>query len=101
VTKQTTTDTSDIPDPQEPVSEDGQPSSTTDPDVSSCGNGDLRGTLAYAAPELLLGARPTTTAVDMWATGCILAEMITRRVLFQASSVIQQVTYARHENDLY
>ena len=55
------------------------------------GGGGVRGTISYAAPELLLGVRPTTTAVDMWATGCLLAEMITGRVLFHASTVAQQV----------
>jgi len=49
------------------------------------------GTLSYAAPELLLGVRPTTCAVDVWAAGCLLAEMITGRVIFHASTVMQQV----------
>jgi len=69
--------------------------SLEDPGVSvSVSAGEVRGTLAYAAPELLVGARPTTCAVDMWATGCILAEMLTRRVLFHASTVTQQVQAA-------
>ncbi|ORZ36082.1 kinase-like domain-containing protein [Catenaria anguillulae PL171] len=36
----------------------------------------------YRAPELLLGIRRYTVAIDMWAFGCILAEMITRKPLF-------------------
>lgn len=59
------------------------------------GSGDVvvggGGTLSYAAPELLLGVRPTTCAVDVWAAGCLLAEMITGRVIFHASTVIQQL----------
>ena len=95
MTKQPSVDTDDASDPREPdCEEDDKPSSSTgDPGVSSNGSGDVRGTLAYAAPELLLALRPTTTAVDMWATGCILAEMITRRVLFHASTIALQVDY--------
>lgn len=32
-------------------------------------------TLWYRAPELLLGSKHYTTAVDMWAIGCIMAEV--------------------------
>lgn len=35
------------------------------------------------APELLLGARHYTRAVDVWAAGCIFAELLTLRPLFQ------------------
>ncbi|XP_059636930.1 cell division control protein 2 homolog 2-like isoform X2 [Cornus florida] len=41
------------------------------------------GTLAYKAPELLLGAN-YSTPVDMWSVGCIFAEMVTGQPLFQA-----------------
>jgi hypothetical protein len=37
----------------------------------------------YRAPELLLGARHYTRALDMWAAGCIFAELMTLRPLFQ------------------
>ncbi|KAL6754075.1 kinase-like domain-containing protein [Haematococcus lacustris] len=40
-------------------------------------------TIWYRAPELLLGARHYTRAVDVWAAGCILAELCTLRPLFQ------------------
>lgn len=39
-------------------------------------------TLWYRAPELLLGAKHYTRAVDMWAIGCIFAELISLRPLF-------------------
>jgi len=36
----------------------------------------------YRAPELLMGNKRYTTKVDMWAVGCVLAELIGRRPLF-------------------
>ena len=40
-------------------------------------------TIWYRAPELLLGAKHYTNAIDMWAIGCIFAELITSKPLFQ------------------
>ncbi|CAN6465275.1 unnamed protein product [Victoria cruziana] len=40
-------------------------------------------TIWYRAPELLLGAKHYTSAVDMWAVGCIFAELLTLKPLFQ------------------
>ena len=34
-------------------------------------------TLWYRAPELLLGARNYSEAVDMWSVGCVFAELVT------------------------
>ncbi|XP_018606988.1 cyclin-dependent kinase 10 isoform X3 [Scleropages formosus] len=48
-------------------------------------------TLWYRAPELLLGSKTQTTAVDMWAVGCILAELLAHKPLLPGSSEIQQV----------
>lgn len=42
-------------------------------------------TIWYRAPELLLGARHYTAAVDMWAVGCIFAELCASKPLFQGS----------------
>ena len=39
-------------------------------------------TLWYRAPELLFGARYYTNAIDMWAVGCLFAEMMLRQPLF-------------------
>lgn len=39
-------------------------------------------TVWYRAPELLLGARHYTPAIDLWAAGCVLCEMLMLRVLF-------------------
>ncbi|KAG5839808.1 hypothetical protein ANANG_G00208920, partial [Anguilla anguilla] len=48
-------------------------------------------TLWYRAPELLLGSKTQTTAIDMWAVGCILAELLAHKPLLPGSSEIQQV----------
>eukprot|EP01137_Pigoraptor_chileana_P016209 Opistho-2@72842 len=39
-------------------------------------------TIWYRAPELLLGAKHYTKAIDIWAVGCIFAELVTSRPLF-------------------
>ncbi len=44
-------------------------------------------TLWYRAPEILLGAKTYSTPVDIWSIGCIFAEMINQRPLFQGDSV--------------
>ncbi|XP_041438984.1 cyclin-dependent kinase 2 isoform X1 [Xenopus laevis] len=48
-------------------------------------------TLWYRAPEILLGCKFYSTAVDIWSLGCIFAEMITRRALFPGDSEIDQL----------
>uniref|UniRef100_A0A670IY21 Cyclin-dependent kinase 10 n=1 Tax=Podarcis muralis TaxID=64176 RepID=A0A670IY21_PODMU len=48
-------------------------------------------TLWYRAPELLLGTITQTTAIDMWAVGCILAELLAHKPLLPGSSEIQQI----------
>lgn len=45
----------------------------------------------YRAPEILMGARHYTAAVDVWSVGCIFGELLGRRILFQAQSPVQQV----------
>lgn len=40
-------------------------------------------TIWYRAPELLLGARHYTPAIDLWAVGCILAELLSLRPIFK------------------
>lgn len=48
-------------------------------------------TLWYRAPELLLGARAYTTAVDMWSVGCIFAELLQKEPLFPGRGEIDQL----------
>lgn len=44
-------------------------------------------TIWYRAPELLLGARHYTPAVDLWAVGCIFAELLSLRPIFKGEEV--------------
>ncbi|XP_028765127.1 cyclin-dependent kinase G-2-like [Neltuma alba] len=48
-------------------------------------------TLWYRAPELLLGAKEYSTAIDMWSIGCIMAELVAKSPLFQGKSEIEQL----------
>jgi len=48
-------------------------------------------TLWYRAPEILLGAKQYSTAVDMWSVGCIFMEMATRQPLFPGDSEIDEL----------
>lgn len=40
-------------------------------------------TIWYRAPELLLGAKHYNKAVDVWAVGCVIAELVALRPLFK------------------
>ncbi|KAL6893564.1 hypothetical protein ACP4OV_007662 [Aristida adscensionis] len=44
---------------------------------------DQAGTLAYMAPEMLLEKPDYDAVVDSWSLGCVMAELITGRVLFE------------------
>lgn len=48
-------------------------------------------TLWYRAPELLLGSKEYTAAVDVWSAGCILAELLIGRPLMPGKTEIDQV----------
>jgi serine/threonine protein kinase len=45
----------------------------------------------YRAPELLLNNATVTKQVDMWSVGCIFAELLGRKVLFQGSNPVDQL----------
>ncbi|XP_051193947.1 cyclin-dependent kinase G-1 [Lolium perenne] len=49
-------------------------------------------TLWYRAPELLLGATEYSTAIDMWSMGCIMAELLTKKPLFDGKRDIDQLS---------
>ncbi|GAB6020762.1 Cdc2- kinase [Chamberlinius hualienensis] len=48
-------------------------------------------TLWYRAPELLLLAKTQTTAIDLWAAGCILGELLSHKPLLPGRSEMQQL----------
>ncbi|EOA33520.1 hypothetical protein CARUB_v10019855mg [Capsella rubella] len=48
-------------------------------------------TLWYRAPELLLGAKQYSTAIDMWSLGCIMAELLSKAPLFNGKTEFDQL----------
>eukprot|EP00794_Sanderia_malayensis_P013854 gene13854-15302_t len=60
----------------------------------------------YRAPELLSGATYHSYGVDVWSVGCIFAELLGRKILFQAQSPIKQLNQTidllgtPHPNDI-
>ncbi|KAK9104191.1 hypothetical protein Scep_021035 [Stephania cephalantha] len=48
-------------------------------------------TLWYRAPELLLGAKQYSTAIDMWSLGCIMAELLAKEPLFNGKTEVDQL----------
>jgi cell division cycle 2-like protein len=47
-------------------------------------------TLRYRAPEILLGAEKYDKSVDVWSVGCIFAEMLLGKALFEGKSELEQ-----------
>jgi len=45
----------------------------------------------YRAPDIMLNARNYTKKIDVWAVGCIFAEMITNTVLFPGRDYMEQL----------
>jgi len=52
---------------------------------------DYVATRWYRAPEIILGSTSYTKGVDMWALGCIVAEMFTGKPLLPGTSTIDQL----------
>ncbi|KAH7664186.1 [RNA-polymerase]-subunit kinase protein [Dioscorea alata] len=48
-------------------------------------------TLWYRAPELLLGIKEYSTAIDMWSLGCIMAELLAKEPLFNGKTELDQL----------
>uniref|UniRef100_H2ZGZ7 cyclin-dependent kinase n=1 Tax=Ciona savignyi TaxID=51511 RepID=H2ZGZ7_CIOSA len=48
-------------------------------------------TLWYRPPEILLGSKYYSTAVDIWSIGCIFTEMVHKKTLFAGDSEIDQL----------
>ena len=47
--------------------------------------------LFLRAPELLLGAKQYSTAIDMWSLGCIMAELLSKEPLFNGKTEFDQL----------
>lgn len=45
----------------------------------------------YRAPELIFGATEYTTAIDVWSTGCVIAELVLGQPLFPGESAVDQI----------
>ena len=51
----------------------------------------------YRAPELLYGSETYTTAIDVWAAGCVIAEILRGgRVIFKGGSNAEQLSLIIH-----
>lgn len=48
-------------------------------------------TLWYRAPELLLGTKQYSTAIDMWSLGCIMGELLSKEPLFNGKTEFDQI----------
>jgi cell division cycle 2-like protein len=45
----------------------------------------------FRAPELLLGTKQYSTAIDMWSLGCIMAELLAKEPLFNGRNEFDQL----------
>ncbi|KAK8452944.1 hypothetical protein SEVIR_5G202800v4 [Setaria viridis] len=57
------------------------------PDTS----GPVQGTLWYMAPEQLTGDTECSAPVDLWSLGCVMAELVAGKPIFQGSDVFEQL----------
>jgi len=48
-------------------------------------------TLSYMAPELFFGARYYGQAIDLWAVGCVVAELFSQKTLFDKENEMQLI----------
>ncbi|KAL0476719.1 CDKG-2 [Acrasis kona] len=48
-------------------------------------------TLYYRAIEILLGEKKYTPAIDMWSVGCVFAELLLKKPLFQGNGELDQI----------
>ncbi|SCU84472.1 LADA_0D01860g1_1 [Lachancea dasiensis] len=67
------------------------------PHFSNSKRGDIHitnyvATRWYRAPELILSHKPYSKSIDIWAVGCILAELYGRKPLFMGQDSLHQVS---------
>jgi mitogen-activated protein kinase 15 len=66
-------------------------SRTFNPDAASEPLTDYIATRWYRSPEVLFGSSNYGIGIDMWAMGCILAELVSGRPLFPGASTVDQL----------
>lgn len=49
------------------------------------------GTKWYRAPEILLGSKQYSNKVDIWSFGCIVVELLTKKVAFSGTTTLGQL----------
>lgn len=54
----------------------------------------------YRSPEILMGTRHYSFDIDIWSVGCIFAELLSRRILFQANNPLKQVRCVKEPVEL-
>jgi cell division cycle 2-like protein len=57
--------------------------------------------LFLRAPELLLGAKQYSTAIDMWSLGCIMAELLSKEPLFNGKTEFDQLDKVYANSQLF
>lgn len=57
-------------------------------------------TFWYRSPELLLGARHYTKAIDIWAIGCIFSELLTYEPIFHCKQEDIKTSNPYHQDQL-
>lgn len=45
----------------------------------------------YRAPELIFGATEYTPAIDLWSSGCVIAELVLQQPIFAGDSSLEQI----------
>lgn len=59
-------------------------------------DGSIKGYITsiwYKAPEILLNYQECTKAVDIWSTGCILAELLGRKPMFEGKDYVDHLNH--------
>jgi hypothetical protein len=49
-------------------------------------------TMWYRPPELLIGSKKYGPEIDMWSVGCVMAELVAGKILFEGSSDVNQLS---------
>jgi serine/threonine protein kinase len=62
------------------------------PRSSTCALDDIsKSSLYFRSPEILLGYNHIDTSSDLWSLGCVIVQLLKRKVLFQGTGVLDQI----------